>query len=76
MIYAVFSIASWLAPSAVALRGPRFAMIVAGLLYAQYIAQLLYPNTYLLYVSAGIIGLGAPVIWTAQVQLNSNTGYF
>ena len=43
-------------------------MVVAGVTYAQYIAQLLYPNTYLLYVSAVIIGLGAPVIWTAQVQ--------
>ena len=43
-------------------------MVVAGVTYAQYIAQLLYPNTYLLYVSAVVIGLGAPVIWTAQVQ--------
>ena len=42
-------------------------MIVAGITYAQYIAQLLKPNTYVLYVSAVIIGLGAPVIWTAQV---------
>merc|ERR1711994_633872 len=66
VIYGVFSIASWLAPSVVAWKGPRFAMFVAGLLYAQYIAQLLYPNTYLLYISAAIIGLGAPVIWTAQ----------
>jgi len=66
VIYGVFSIASWLAPSIVAWKGPRFAMFVAGLLYAQYIAQLLYPNTYLLYISAAIIGLGAPVIWTAQ----------
>ena len=32
----------------------------------QYIAQLLYPNTVLLYLSAAVIGLGAPVIWTAQ----------
>ena len=46
-------------------------MVVAGVTYAQYIAQLLYPNTYLLYVSAVIIGLGAPVIWTAQVQLHN-----
>ena len=42
-------------------------MIVAGITYAQYIAQLLKPNTYVPYVSAVIIGLGAPVIWTAQV---------
>ena len=50
-------------------------MIVAGVMYAQYIAQLLYPNTYFLYVSAVIIGLGAPVIWTAQgnfLSLNSD----
>jgi len=75
VIYAVFSIASWLAPSMVAWRGPRVAMILAGVLYAQYIAQLLYPNTYLLYASAAVIGLGAPVIWTAQgnfLSLNSD----
>jgi len=75
IIYAVFSIASWLAPSVVAWKGPRVAMIVAGVLYAQYIAQLLYPNTYLLYTSAAIIGVGAPVIWTAQgnfLSLNSD----
>merc|ERR1712223_637618 len=66
VIYGVFSIASWLAPSVVAWKGPRFAMFVAGLLYGQYIPELLYPNTYLLYISAAIIGLGAPVIWTAQ----------
>ena len=50
-------------------------MIVAGVMYAQYIAQLLYPNTYLLYISAVVIGLGAPVIWTAQgnfLALNSD----
>merc|ERR1719319_1174058 len=66
VIYGVFSVASWLAPSVVAWKGPRVAMVGAGVLYAQYIAQLLYPNTYLLYLSAALIGLGAPVIWTAQ----------
>lgn len=75
IIYGVFSVASWLAPSVVAWKGPRVAMILAGVLYAQYIAQLLYPNTYLLYVSAAIIGIGAPIIWTAQgnfLSLNSD----
>jgi len=69
IIYAVFSVASWLAPSAVAIKGPKVAMIIAGVTYAQYIAQLLWPNTILLYISAVIIGLGAPVIWTAQGNL-------
>jgi len=75
VIYAVFSVASWLSPSIVTWKGPRFGMIVAGITYAQYIAQLLKPNTYVLYVSAVIIGLGAPVIWTAQgnfLALNSD----
>ena len=75
IIYAVFSVASWLAPSAVAIRGPKIAMVVAGITYAQYIAQLLWPNTYLLYISAVVIGLGAPVIWTSQgniLSLNSD----
>jgi len=75
VIYAVFSVASWLSPSAVAFKGPKVAMIVAGVMYAQYIAQLLHPNTYFLYVSAVIIGLGAPIIWTAQgnfLSLNSD----
>merc|ERR1712223_2136752 len=30
VIYGVFSIASWLAPSVVAWKGPRFAMFVPG----------------------------------------------
>merc|ERR1711953_1349524 len=38
VIYGVFSIASWLAPSVVAWKGPRFAMFVAGLLYAQLLS--------------------------------------
>ena len=71
IIYAVFAVASWLAPSAVAIKGPKIAMIIAGVTYAQYIAQLLWPNTYLLYISAVVIGLGAPVIWTAQGNLLS-----
>jgi len=66
VIYAVFSIASWLSPSVVAWLGPKYSMFGAGVLYAQYIAQLLYPNTYLLYTSAVVIGMAAPVIWTGQ----------
>ena len=35
VIYAVFSLASWLAPSVVAWRGPRIALFISGILYAQ-----------------------------------------
>ena len=50
-------------------------MIVSGCMYVQYICQLLYLNTNLLYVSAVIFGLGAPVLWTAQgtfLSMNSD----
>ena len=37
--------------------------------FVYYVFAYLYQlvSTYMLYISAAIIGLGAPVIWTAQV---------
>jgi len=75
IVYAVFSLASWVSPSIIACTGPRLAMFLAGILYIQYIAQLLHPNTYLLYLGSAVVGLGSPVLWTAQgtfISLNSD----
>merc|ERR1719481_142245 len=50
-------------------------MFLAGILYIQFIAQLLHPNTYLLYLGSAVVGLGSPVLWTAQgtfISLNSD----
>ena len=38
IVYAVFSLASWVSPSIIACTGSRLAMFLAGILYIQYIA--------------------------------------
>ena len=52
-------------------------MVVGGVIYSLYIAQIIYPNVYLLYGGSVLIGIGAAVIWTAQgnfLTLNSDPG--
>ena len=68
IIYMVFTFANWFAPSIVAWLGPRVTMIVGAIAYAGFIAQLLILNVYLLYTMSAILGIGAALIWTAQVQ--------
>ena len=70
IIYGVFAFASWLAPSIVVRFGPRVSMIAAALTYAFNISQYLYLNEGSVYFASVLIGFGAPVIWTAQVDLN------
>ena len=41
-------------------------MIGAGA-YNLYVGQLLYPQNWLLYTSSALVGIGAAVIWVAQV---------
>ncbi len=47
-----------------------FFQIIGGITYALFIAQLIYPNNILLYGASAIIGVGAAIIWTAQVFAN------
>ena len=67
IIYAVYTMANWISPSVVALLGPRVTMLVGALAYAGFIAQLLILNTVLLYVMSAVLGVGAAILWTAQV---------
>ncbi|RWS10098.1 UNC93-like protein MFSD11 [Dinothrombium tinctorium] len=74
IIYAVLSIANWIAPSVVAAIGPRVSMILGALTYCIFVANFLYPMRYGLYIASVIIGLGAGIIWTGQgnfLTLNS-----
>ena len=68
----MFAFASWLAPSIVIAIGPRLSMILAALTYAFQISQYLYLNAGSVYFASVLIGLGAPIIWTAQVGVNSD----
>ena len=71
IIYVLFAFNSWLSPSFVVVFGPRVSMLVAALLYVFYVSQYLYLNTYSVYVATVLVGLAAPVIWTAQVEIFS-----
>lgn len=66
IIYAVFALANWLAPSFVGIFGPRVSMIVGGICYALFIASLIEPMAWSVYTGSVIIGYGASVIWTGQ----------
>ena len=66
IVYAVFSVANWFAPPVVSKIGPRFTLLLGGVCYACFIAQLIYPNNYLLYCASALVGFGAAMIWVAQ----------
>ena len=65
----MFAFASWFAPSIVLALGPRISMILAALLYLFNIVQLLYLEPVSIYIASALLGLGAPIIWTAQVDV-------
>uniref|UniRef100_A0A7N6B2I3 Major facilitator superfamily domain containing 11 n=1 Tax=Anabas testudineus TaxID=64144 RepID=A0A7N6B2I3_ANATE len=86
IIYGVFSFANLLAPTVVAVIGPKMTMFLSGLLYSGYIAVFISPSTWAFYLTSVLIGIGAAMLWTAQGQflvenseastINRNTGVF
>ncbi|KAF2897951.1 hypothetical protein ILUMI_08226 [Ignelater luminosus] len=76
IVYAVFAVLNWLAPSVISLFGPKVAMVFGGVTYSLFIASFLWPQTWLLYLASVVIGAGAAMIWTGQgnyLTLNSNS---
>ena len=74
IIYAVFAVFNWLAPSVISLGGPKVAMFYGSITYLFFILTFLWPQTWLLYLASAIIGTGAAMIWTGQgnyLTLNS-----
>uniref|UniRef100_A0A3Q3L200 UNC93-like protein MFSD11 n=1 Tax=Mastacembelus armatus TaxID=205130 RepID=A0A3Q3L200_9TELE len=86
IIYGVFSFANLLAPTVVAVIGPKMTMFLSGLLYSGYIAVFIIPLTWSFYLTSVLTGIGAATLWTAQGQflvenseastINRNTGIF
>ena len=70
-MYVLFAFNSWFSPSIVVVFGAQKSLIAASLLYVFYVSQYLYLNTYSVYVATVLVGLAAPVIWTAQVEIFS-----
>lgn len=66
LIYAVFALFNWFAPSIVSVTGPRGAMVIGGLTYCGFIVCFLFEKTWLLYFTSAILGIGAAITWTGQ----------
>ncbi|XP_075230897.1 UNC93-like protein MFSD11 [Lycorma delicatula] len=76
IIYVVFSVCNWLAPSVISLCGARLSMILGSITYALFIFSFLFPKTWLLYAASALMGLGAAIIWNGQgnyLTLNSDS---
>lgn len=68
IIYSVFSVANLIAPYVVEFTGPRIGMGLAGSVYCMYIAAFLNPKEWSVLGASALLGLGAAVLWTAQVD--------
>lgn len=68
IIYAVFAFCNWLAPSYIAVTGPRIAIITGACCYVLFIASFFYPHGALLYCMSAVVGVGAALIWTGHGQ--------
>ncbi|XP_077490603.1 UNC93-like protein MFSD11 isoform X2 [Amblyomma americanum] len=76
VIYAVFAISNWLAPSVISFLGPKYTMLFGAVTYNVFIAQFLFPVTWGLYAASVAIGVGAAMIWTGQgnfLTINSDS---
>lgn len=68
IIYAMFSICNWLAPSYISMTGPRVAILTGSCFYVLFIASFFWANTGLLYGMSAVLGSGAALIWTGHGQ--------
>ncbi|XP_046408837.1 UNC93-like protein MFSD11 [Ischnura elegans] len=76
VIYAVFAVCNWIAPSILSVTGPKIAMLVGAVTYALFIMSFLIPRIWLLYTASAVMGFGAAIIWTGQgnyLTLNSDS---
>ncbi|XP_078692786.1 UNC93-like protein MFSD11 [Branchiostoma floridae x Branchiostoma belcheri] len=74
IIYTVFAMANWGAPSVVSVCGPRNSMVIGAVMYCLFIAVFIYPMVWALYVGSVLLGLGASILWTGEgsyLTLNS-----
>ncbi|XP_048408333.1 UNC93-like protein MFSD11 isoform X1 [Stegostoma tigrinum] len=86
IIYGVFSASNLIAPSVVAVVGPKMSMVFSGVVYSGYVVSFSKPMLWSFYITSILIGFAAAVLWTAQgnflilnsdcTNINRNTGTF
>lgn len=69
IIYMMVAIGNWVSVSIVAVVGAKWSLVVSGALYVVYIACLIRPLVYTVFIGAFILGAGGGVLWTAQGQV-------
>ena len=67
IIYGAFAMFSWFAPSIMVILGLKVTMFLGALTYPALVASFFYLNDYLYYSASALIGIGAAILWTAQV---------
>jgi len=74
VLYAVFSLATFMAPACVSKFGVKRCLFFGALGYVTYIASLIYIIPLLVLLCSCFIGVGAALLWTAQAQyMTQNT---
>lgn len=76
LVYSVFAICNWFAPSIILYIGPKISMLIGGVTYSLFIANFFFPETWCLYIASALIGFGAAVFWTGQgtfLTINSDS---
>ncbi|XP_078096462.1 UNC93-like protein MFSD11 isoform X2 [Mustelus asterias] len=86
IIYGVFAASNLVAPSVVAVVGPKMSMVFSGVIYSGYVVSFCKPMAWSFYITSILIGFAAAVLWTAQgsflilnsdcTTINRNTGTF
>uniref|UniRef100_A0A2L2Y784 UNC93-like protein MFSD11 n=1 Tax=Parasteatoda tepidariorum TaxID=114398 RepID=A0A2L2Y784_PARTP len=76
IVYAVFAISNWIAPSIISILGAKISMLIGGFCYSLFIGNFFFPQTWILYLASVIIGFGASIFWTGQgnfLTINSDS---
>ncbi len=67
IIYATLAAFAWFAPSAMVVLGNKLTMLSGAVTYAMFIASFFYLQNWLLYTASAVLGIGAALLWSAQV---------
>ena len=62
----VLAIANFFALPILSKIGPRLTLILGGICYSFFIAQMVYPNDYMLYSASALAGFGIALLWVAH----------
>lgn len=66
VLYSVFAVSNFFAPTIVKKLGPRISMVFAASLYVTYTLFAAFNYKWAIIVSSILVGFAASILWTAQ----------